>query len=525
MLWYKLSCRLLEAAGEWEHALVVAGLADNGDAIRGTRENAESNLDAARLLELERFKKQLLEASRHSSGPAPLTKPDESLLGDNPRTWSLAPEGSVPEMETVQGETPSGLIRVGDIGRILPLDRKDIQGYMFGAAKMSRAGSVMSAMRFSSMSEISIAPTDGSLEVGETTLQVGGARDSDGEAGGQTGGIMHDFKDLIGNDGFSSSEDEGPGGDDRKELGNDDNASDLSRGGVFGKKFKIEIKSREDANSGASADVLRDAAKKLRMGGLGLGPSLGPGGFAQALKGAAGLTRQDSYSSVSSTGTALDVLSSGGGDYDHSRPPSLSTLYTGEAHSAFRSPGAPSPALPTKVLPPSASRTTSPGPLSPTILPLSAPAPPAATSWQQFDPFDPFSQPPAQTHPQEDASTSFTRGVTLMEGGKWPEAESAFSQAIGASGGSGDLANKAKQYLTAVLIMKYRSKCTPEVSAKLMRYAAALKLDSKHGMALRKSSITENIAVQNYGYAAGELTSLITASIGTVSPEVSIASV
>lgn len=501
----------------------MAGLADNGDAIRSTRENAESNLDAARSLELERLKKQLLEACRHSSGPAPLTKPDDSLLGDNPRTWSLAQEGSVPVMESIQGETPSGLIRVGDIGRILPLDRKDIQGYMFGAAKMARAGSVMSSMRFSSMSEISIAPTDSSLEFAGDVLQVGGANDSDGDAGGQTGGIMHDFKDLIGDDGFSSSDEEATGGD-GKGLMLDDGASDLSRGGVFGKKFKIEIKSREDANSGASADVLRDAAKKLRMGGLGLGPSLGPGGFAQALKGATGLTRQDSYSSVSSSGTALDVLSSGGGDHDHSRPPSLSTLYSGEHHGVYRSSGALSPPLPTKMLPPpSASRTTSPGPLSPAISPLVAPAPAPAPSapWQQFDPFDPFSQPPIQTQLQEDPGTSFTRGVTLMEGGKWTDAESAFSQTIGASGGAGDLASKAKQYLAAVTIMKQKAKCTPDVSARLMRYAGALKLDSKHSMALRKSSITENIVVQNYGYAAKELTSLITASIGTAPPEVS----
>ncbi|GMH40302.1 hypothetical protein BSKO_08206 [Bryopsis sp. KO-2023] len=528
---WDVAVKLLEAAGEWEHALVVAGLAVNGDTIRMTTASAKQHVKPSRAAEIERLKEQLLKATQLSAGAPPLTKPDESLLGDSPGTWTLATAGTVPAMETVLGETPSGLVKDGNIGKIAPLDRKDIKGYVFGASRMSRGPSMVSSMRFStaSMSELTGADRaeSGVLEPIGDMLQVGTANESDDEGpGGRGGNIMHDFKDLIGDNDFSSSDDEG---DSSTKVGGgmmDDNASDA--GGGFGKRFKIQIKARDDAQATTSADALRNAAKNLRLGGLGFGPSLGPGGFAQALKGATGLARQDSLSSVSSSGTAFDVLSTG--DPESNRPPSLVTVFSGESNTGglprigsggFLS-GAPSPGLPGRGLlpPPSGSRTVSPLPLSPTTLSPPVPSQLASTQWEQFDPFDPFSQPPvAQPAPVEDAKTSFGNGVSLMEAGKWVEAEKAFSQCISAPG-SPETSGKAKQYLAAVLFMKGRTGMPPMTSARLNRYAVALKLEEKHTLALMKSSIKENMEVQNYAYAAEKLTSLITSSIGTVSSQV-----
>lgn len=65
--------------------------------------------------------------------------------------------------------------------------------------------------------------------------------------------------------------------------------------------------------------------------------------------------------------------------------------------------------------------------------------------------------------------------------------------------------------------MKGRDSGNPSRSARLSRYAAVLKLDDKHRSALISSAVTENMEVGNYGYAAGQLTNLITQSVGSAS--------
>lgn len=148
-----------------------------------------------------------------------------------------------------------------------------------------------------------------------------------------------------------------------------------------------------------------------------------------------------------------------------------------------------------------------------------------------------------------DASSSFEEGVRSMEAGSWDDASAKFSGAMHNS--RGETKTKAAQYLAAVKLCKARpgqrilisylelkqhipvasspafgivlyvhfpvrpqdaASVSQGTSAKLMRFASVLKLDTRHQVALTTSSIAKNMAVSNYGYVFVPYGSLTTSS-------------
>ncbi len=66
--------------------------------------------------------------------------------------------------------------------------------------------------------------------------------------------------------------------------------------------------------------------------------------------------------------------------------------------------------------------------------------------------------------------------------------------------GSGSLGSRPlKQHSQPKLHLQEAASVSQGTSAKLMRFASALKVDTKHQVALATSCIAKNMAVANYG--------------------------
>ncbi|CAL5222539.1 g4916 [Coccomyxa viridis] len=109
---------------------------------------------------------------------------------------------------------------------------------------------------------------------------------------------------------------------------------------------------------------------------------------------------------------------------------------------------------------------------------------------------------------------SLEEGIRSMEAGSWDRASASFSDALHNS--QGDAKNLAAQYLAAVMLCKEAAGVPQGTSAKLMRFASALKVNTKHQVALATSSVAKNMAASNYGYSASQLESLVALSVGNM---------
>jgi hypothetical protein len=87
-----------------------------------------------------------------------------------------------------------------------------------------------------------------------------------------------------------------------------------------------------------------------------------------------------------------------------------------------------------------------------------------------------------------------SQGVARMEQGDWNGAVEAFRAACASSARGPDA-----QYLAAVTLLKEASVSGKAQGARLARFAAALKLEDKHRLALLQSSVTRNMEVGNFG--------------------------
>eukprot|EP00775_Hariotina_reticulata_P010067 gene10067-10222_t len=131
---------------------------------------------------------------------------------------------------------------------------------------------------------------------------------------------------------------------------------------------------------------------------------------------------------------------------------------------------------------------------------------------------------PAQA--QASSSGVGTSGVAEMQSADWNAAAESFTQTLQAllSEASGPSRAQrqafASQYLAAVMLLKAAGAGTGAKEARLYRYAASLRLDDRHSLALVKESVVRNKHVGNYKYAADQLTWLVARSLGSAPMEV-----
>ncbi len=461
---HELASQLFAVGGEWERALVVLCIAGNMTKLQETLDTAKNQLDGAELQRLEALAEQLKKRAFLSGS---IKENVGDGLFEDLSSWTFAAPGYVPPMYSVQGDTPNGMIKEGDIGGIDPLETTDIKGYVSGVSKQTKGSNFMRRTITKRISGRSLLPkpvTEASTTMPEV-LEIGGQGSLDflgspktgASHGGQKTGQMHGFSDIGFDEKFSSDDD-------------DDEASSgyqFDQGGSagFGKKFRIQIKKKEDSHSGTSAEALREAAKKLKLGGLSLGTSLGPSGFAAAMKGGGSMHRSESQSSFSSSPSQPDVKLS-----------SPSVTQQGPSSDPF------TPKPP-------------PSPLPQTVSPVSV--------------GDPFASMTSSV-----GTESFETGVREMEGGNWAGAVEAFSK-------PGVLhLPRGKQYLAAVLLLKERSSLSGSEAARLDRITAAMHLDDKHKKLMTMQAVRENIEVGNYGYAKKKVEWLMESSRDQVSPKV-----
>ena len=88
-----------------------------------------------------------------------------------------------------------------------------------------------------------------------------------------------------------------------------------------------------------------------------------------------------------------------------------------------------------------------------------------------------------------------------MEDGAWELANRMLSMAMAGTGrGSGVEAASVASYLVAVSLLRgVESADSSREAARVMRYAAALKLPGKHRMPLVRDAIRRNMSAKNYG--------------------------
>ena len=487
----EIGADLFAAAGEWEWALVFLSLTSKLPKISQVLKDAEEHISADELTRLRSLTAQLKKRSLALAGAAAdITTPSETAFEDL-NSWSLAARGYLPPMFCIQGETPKGMIKDGDIGVIDPLATTDIKGYVSGESKQASSSAFIRRTVTNTisgkggLSRASVSHTNEplvSLDVGGGTSQFESFTSSKtgtpkttplappapapAPAADSSRNAHHGFSDLGLDDDFSSEEEEDAA------IGHDFSRSASG----FGKKFKIQIKKKEESHSGTSSEALREAAKNLRLGGFNFGPSLGPSGFAAAMKGGAAVDVAESVSSVSSSQSHLEPKMNQGQRVD-----SLIDLQESKQHVPKLEPPSPSAALQTRT-------------------------DPFGTGG---DPFAPQKVPSVEE--------SFRNGVTEMEIGKWAAAIEAFSR-------PGVLAvPRAKQYLAAVLLLKERMALSGGEAARMDRYAASLELEHKHKTAMALQAVRENMEIGNYGYASKSLQWLLDSAPAQV-PSQTIAS-
>lgn len=130
----------MRTAGEWEEALAIASLTHNQDEINKTITQIQSELPLYKIKDKKRLGYKLSTSLlKCHDRPPLLNKTTDGLEKEDYSNWQFAMECSVPLMVTVAGDTPTGMLKDGDIGHINPLDTKDIKGFLSGKARTSMA--------------------------------------------------------------------------------------------------------------------------------------------------------------------------------------------------------------------------------------------------------------------------------------------------------------------------------------------------------------------------------------------------
>lgn len=465
----EIGARLFATAGEWESALVFLSLSSGHTKMHEIVQSAGQCLDASETKALYALVEQLKKRALTNAGALPSTSQETTF--DDPSFWSFAAPGYLAPMFCIQGESPNGMMKDGDLGRIDPLETTDIKGYVSGESKAVTTRSTFlrrsfTKSTFSGRSFLPASSKDSPAPIPEGTVADQGF-DFFAEMQPQPSTSTRDDRQQRGFDDFAAF------GQELSSDEDDDTGRGNDRGTGFGKKFRIQIKKKEESHGATSSEALREAAKNLKLGGYSFSPSLGPGGFAAAMKGNSSMDRTESMSS-SSSHSHLDSKGNFG-------------------------------IFPESSVDPFATR-----PAAPPIPPPSAtPTAPVPVMFET----DFFGQSTSTTIVDQTAE-HFQKGVQEMESGNWPAAIDALSR-------PGVLMHpKAKQYLAAVLLLNERATVTGSDAARLDRHAAALELEDKHKKQMTLQAVRENMSIGNYGYAKDRLQWLIDSSKDKVAPQV-----
>ncbi|KAK9810383.1 hypothetical protein WJX72_009786 [[Myrmecia] bisecta] len=510
-----------ETAAQWTELLPLCALQADFEAVRryGAQGPPEVRILADQLL-------AAVEPRYRRSSPLGAGAP--AALGDwNVRTdrgspagalgeadeeaLDLAPSGSVPMMEA--GPT-------GEAATISQLDATLIEAYLGVGQSMVKGAILRRATDQEGDDE------DGGFMVAAMPGQ--GGEDGDWEDGADEGGAQGGtgitpetaaqaaaraaFADEKAGDGFYSSDEEGDEASSNAGSQSHNGSFSTSASGPIGgaPKFKVVIRGKDElpSPSGLGPGAGNPDALKLASQNLRLSQPDASGGFSGLLP------------PPGPTGGFQMRSAPPGGSWGLPRPPP-----PGEDHTPGHSKD-PSPS--TSPLPspnPSASPNLGPGrPMRASqgapSMPLSAADFSTSTSDTSTAASGAAAQFSSGAGPagagKSGASATHAAGVALMESGQWDGAAASFSLALTAPGGK---RSAEAQYLAAVRLLKAAATAAKPRAAKLTRYAAALELEGKHRKQLVQSAAARNMEVGNYGYAAEQLTWLVTQSAGIAPDE------
>lgn len=298
----EVAANLFAAAGEYERALVFLSISAKFSKMQEILQNVSKQLSPK---EVTRLQSLVDELKKRAQLQPSSEMPSFEIDFDDLASWTFAAPGYLAPMVCVQGDTPQGMIKDGDLGQIDPLETQDIKGYVSGESRSTAGKNFIRRTITETMSSRSLVASiasKGSHSTIPEVLEVGGG--STDFFAVQTSSLDktetpkspdRGFGDIGFETQFSSDEEESV------------DTQDDDRTAAFGKKFKIQIKKKEETHTGTSSEALREAAKKLRLGGSTFNPSLGPAGFAAAMKGSGGVERTESMSSVSSSQSHVDA--------------------------------------------------------------------------------------------------------------------------------------------------------------------------------------------------------------------------
>lgn len=449
---------------------------------------------------------------------------DDGTIFSSARQWKLGGPGRLPAMETSAFNSPS--VQESDVGGVPGADFNHIASYL----------GVSNVTRTSGPSQTGLASEDGAVP--DMDQSVSGANKSVAST------ASSDESDADAGGGWTSRTQFGSLGGDRKDQASSESDSDMGSDAQFRlSKFKIQIKSKEEAQGTPSNQGvdLKEAVKNLKLGGPG---SLTPASSVRSLSGNSpgkvtfGMDSMKSSQAISpspATDSSQKGPSISGGFGSIIAPgPSMASL---------------APPKPPAVTPPIApgrsaieagplpmedwdlenlGKPTAPSPASKPPLPPAqrstssvAPSPAAALVVDNLIPSN--NQPSAL--PSGDPTQLYIQGVQLMESGKWKEATKAFDDTMAALSKEPDSQARtsklsfAAQYYAAVRLVETASKGSGDKEARLYRFASALKLDDKHQLALMHESVNRNKLLGNFRYCADVLTSMIAKCLGNTSME------
>ncbi|WIA34203.1 hypothetical protein OEZ86_012559 [Tetradesmus obliquus] len=529
----------LEAAGEWETAMALAVCAGDFGALRALVAGVQSSIAMAaggerEAQDIARLARGLVAAYERSGRAFSLAgssvsgsmsgggakdwrlravMADDSFFS-NAADWSFGGPGKQPAMETSAFNAPAAFIQAGEVGQLPRADTATLGAYLGnsdlalleepGAAAAAAAAGV--GVRRASSDHDFLAnldqlvalsaqrPSSATGDKGLARTSTGASSVSSGDGGGAAAAAAA---------GAAS----GAGGQARDGLFDfsDDEEGEGSFGWSQRSKFKIHIKSKEEADganpaaagsTGASTPELRSAVQKLKLGPPGAGSfkdAFGKGGSSSIKPGAGDSGRS---SDESGTAAGIDAL------YDLSflaKPsPSSSSGAAAAAAGSSSSSGLPPRG------PSAAGGSGSSGSLNSlsTLAGLSSSGTPGLGGPAMRP------KPPAPPPPPVISDDDFFAALAPALQAEPPSSSRQQRQAF------------AAQYLAAVMLLKAAGAGASAKEAKLYRYVCGLKLDDKHSLALVKEAVLRNKHVGNYRYAADQLTVLVTRSLGSAPMEV-----
>ncbi|KAL3157200.1 hypothetical protein ABBQ38_001439 [Trebouxia sp. C0009 RCD-2024] len=503
------------AAGQWVELMPLcalqgdfASLRDYAARVSGTQDGLDGKVLAEELLALEsHFNQSTMNPMGGTKmagdwtvtidgGAGRTSYPDEEPL-------EVAPPGSLPMMETAPG--PSGAPSAGDgVGRLSQMDIADPASYLgVGGGARGVARRVTE--------EGDNDDEEGGFRIGGPgapgTEDPGDFSDGEGDlaanSAAQAAARAAFTEDKAADTFYSSDEDES---EDKSSVTGSFVSASAGSMSEPSKKFKVVIKSKEEAAAGTTD--LKAAAQGLRLPSpnTALAPPPGAPAAFQVPKNEDWRSKFRSSDSFSSDRSAADLspqtsgvpspMASPAGSGKLGGPPMRASGLGRPSGGSLLPPGG-NQSRGAQLPPPAPTSTLLPPPFPPGNSPMRPPPSPRLTS--------PGGAPlPVGLH---------AKGVSLMEAGKWDLAVKAFGQALDNARGSA--CTKEAQYLAAVRLLKEGARVTGPGSAKLKRFAAALKLDDKHHTALVQSAAAHNMEVGNYGYAGKQLRWLVSKASGS----------